>query len=200
MEATLIFSTLMKECVKPFLNDKGYSGRGNTYLINMNRNWLVVNFQKSGKSSSKEVLFTINLGVASVILFTFFSNAIKRPKIEDCHWRQRIGFLLPQHSDVWWTIDSKTKHDKLCNEIIGCLNTYALPAIESFSDDYKLRDLWLSGEAPGLTEIQRLMNLYVLVKKIGPRDILNEIAEEMCLLAENKPVFSTVDALIKKLR
>lgn len=199
MKASSEFNKLVKECVRPLLNEHGFKRRGNSFVSKKNDIWFLINFQKSRKSSVDEVVFTINLGIASSVLFNFFSKEIKQPTIEDCHFRQRIGFLLAQRGDKWWTINSDTEINKLCDELKSCLIEHALTELENYSSNESLRDLWLSDRCPGLTDTQRLMNLTVLLKKIGPADIFDEVVEKMRLATKNKPVAPTIELHIKKL-
>jgi len=199
MKASSEFSKLIKECLKPLLNKHGFKGRGNTFISKKNDIYCLINFQKSRKSSAAEVIFTVNLGIASSALFNFFSKEVKQPTIEDCHYRQRIGFLLPQRVDKWWTINLDTEMNKLCDELKRCLVEYAFIELEKYSSNESLRDLWMSDKCPGLTDTLRLMNLTVLLKKIGPTDIFDEVVEKMRLATQNKPVAPTIAMHIKKL-
>lgn len=199
MEASFMFNNLMKECIKPLLVSCSFSSKGNTFISQKNDNWILLNFQKSHKSTANAVIFTVNLGVASSLILDFFSKAIRPTTIEDCHWRQRIGFVLPQHKDTWWTIKYGTDIPLLCNELQHILVAYALPELNIYSHDYNLRDLWLDDKAPGITDIQRLMFLSILVNSIGPFKLLSDIVNKMLIVAQNKPINASVKSLINRL-
>jgi hypothetical protein len=199
MKASIKFSKLIKDCLKQLLNKAGFKGRGNTFILKKDDVWSLINFQKSRKSSITEVIFTVNLGIASSTLFDFYAKEVEQPKIEDCHYQQRIGFLLPQNHDKWWTINSETDMDGLCVELKKILSEYAFIELERYSSNSALRDLWLSDKCPGLTDTQRLMNLTVLLKKNGPKDIFKEVLEGMRLTTENKPTAPTIERHIQKL-
>ena len=199
MKASTQFSKLIKECLKPLLNESDFKGRNNTFISKKDDVWSLINFQKSRKSSATEIIFTVNVGIASSALFDFYAKVVKQPTIEDCHYRQRIGFLLPQHSDKWWTINSDTNMETLCEDLKKCLSEYVFIEIEKYSSNSALRDLWLSDKCPGLTDTQRLMNLSVLLKNIGPTDLFNEVVEKMRLATKNKPIAPMIERHIQQL-
>lgn len=72
--------------------------------------------------------------------------------------------------------------DFLVNELKGCLVQAAIPAVEQHLADEQLCSEWLSGKSPGLTDIQRLVNLSVLLKAAGADSTLRAILKEL----ENK--------------
>ncbi|MCP5005142.1 MAG: DUF4304 domain-containing protein [Planctomycetes bacterium] len=199
MIASSTFSKLLKECIKPLLKDNGFSQKGNTFIVQKSDNWGLINFQKSRKSSASEMAFTVNIGITSSRLLNYSSLEIQKPSIDQCHLRQRLGFLLQERCDQWWTINAETKVSDICEEIKGYISNYALPYIERYLTDETLRDLWLSGQSPGLTEIECLLNLTILLKEIGPIEILNQEVANLRFLSRNKPIASTVDLHIKKL-
>lgn len=199
MKASTEFTKLIKDCLKPLLIESGFKGRGNTFISKKAEVWSLINFQKSRKSSAAEVAFTVNLGIASSTLFNFYSKEVQQPTIEDCHYRQRIGFLLPSHNDKWWTINSGIDIDSLCEDLKKCLTEYAFIELEKYSSNSALRDLWLSDKCPGLTDTQRLMNLTVLLKIIGPTDVFDSVVEKMRIATENKPIAPTIERHIQQL-
>jgi hypothetical protein len=40
---------------------------------------------------------------------------------------------------------------------VGALSRHGLAALDALNDDKSLRDLWLQGRGPGLTDTQRLL-------------------------------------------
>ncbi len=199
MEALSLFNRLVREHIRPLLSLHGYKRYGNTYLLYKDEIWRLINFQKSTKSTRHEVLFTINLGISSQLLYNFYNETIKRPKIEDCHFRERIGFLLPQHKDKWWTINANSNLVDLNEEIFSSTEHYIVPELEKYSSNSNLRDLWISGRSPGLTDFKRLMNLMILLKEIGPTEMLEQVIEELRLDAQGTPAGITAEIYIDKI-
>jgi hypothetical protein len=141
----------------------------------------LLDFQKSRNSTNSEKIFTINLGVCSGELLQFFSPDLlnKKPSIEVCHWRERIGFLLPEHQDKWWTIRTAESLNILFSELEEIIIHIAIPAIKLHLSDEQLSNEWLSGKSPGLTDTQRLVNLSVLLRSIGDIDSLLGVYKEL---------------------
>lgn len=179
----------------------GFSRSGSTFYLRKAGNWGVINFQKSKDSSVDNIVFTVNLGIASTRLLAFFSHIRPdmKPSVWDCHWRERLGYLLPEHSDIWWTINSTTPVDELGQEIQGYVVNLGVPELEKYISDEALRDLWLSGRAPGLTDFQRLMYVSVLLKALGPLDRLDSVLEELQRISVGKPSAMTAEIHIQRL-
>jgi hypothetical protein len=119
--------------------------------------------------------------------------------LDDCQWRQRLGFLMPNHRDEWWSIEAATSIESLGKRICESLENLAIPEIDRYIQDQALRDLWLSGHSPGLTNFQRLMNLSVLMKALGPQTKAELIVRELLDAAKGKPTASIAHAHIRRL-
>jgi hypothetical protein len=183
------------------LRAHGFSRKGRTLFHRQDANWALINLQRSRRNTVDLVKFTVNLGVLSTRLAAFFADTPpgKRPSVWDCHWRQRIGWLLPQNRDVWWSIDIGTSFPELSSEIEMYLVDLVVPELEAHISDEALRDLWLSGRSPGLTDFQRLMNLSVLLKEIGPVDALSSVLKDLGSVSEGRPCEPMAEMHIEKL-
>lgn len=116
--------------------------------------WQLVEFQRSRKSTSDLVYFTVNLGVCLEALRPPLERS-EGPRIEDCHWRERIGFLTGEKRDVWWTIAGESEVEYVANQIGAILTESGLSTLERYANEDALIHLWTSGKSPGLTEQQR---------------------------------------------
>jgi hypothetical protein len=153
------------------LRPKGFAGRGGTFLLEREGNLLVVGLQKSQKSSRQSISCTVNLGVASGRLLRFFSvQRVPGKPPSECHWTERLGLLLPGPADRWWTLETRTDPSPVLQELEESVLSSGLPALEQVHHDEALKALWMSGRSPGLTNLQRLKYLSVLVAALGPRD------------------------------
>jgi hypothetical protein len=188
MEVAESYKELIK-AISFLLKEKGFSRKGSCFYLRQGNNWGLLNFQKSRKSTSSEALFTINIGVCSGRLLKFFSPDLleQKPSIDACHWRERVGFLLPERQDKWWVIQASEPFDSLADELRVCLVYVAIPAIEQHLSDDQLSSEWLSGKSPGLTDIQRLINLSVLLKAAGADSALREVRKELKEKSEGRP-------------
>lgn len=179
------FKQLLRE-VASELRRHGFTRNGQRFYLQDDGNWGLISFQKSTRSTPLKLMFTVNLGVASARLLRFFPPARFRvaegkakPLDPECHWRQRLGYVLPEKQDEWWSMTSGTDLDQLAGEIQGYLINLAVPQIQKHISDQALLELWLSGESPGLTQLQRLEYLSVLLKGLGPRRLLEQTLEEL---------------------
>jgi hypothetical protein len=195
---TKTYCLLLVELAK-HLKGRGFYRRGSSFYLKETDNWGLINFQKSTKSTTASILFTVNLGVASGHLRSFFSGQKpKLPAVSECHWSTRLGFLQAGQ-DKWWEVVRGTALDSLELEIRQLLFERGIPEIKKHLDDTSLRDLWLAGRSPGLTEIQRLMNLVVVLKASGPPDLQDVYIEQLLKRTANRPTSGKVTWLLSKL-
>ena len=166
--------------VAPSLKRERFAQYRNTFYLNINGNWGLIDFQKSKESKPDATIFAVNLGVASQRLLLHFSSTPPdtKPDIWDCQWRIRLGHLI-ENKDKWWSIDNETDIDQLVKLLQDYLLSLAVPEIKKYIDDESLRDLWLSGKSPSLTKIERLRYLRMLVKDLGPYDQLADIEQQL---------------------
>lgn len=181
------------------LKSKGWIKKADTFYINKENNWGLINFQKSKKSSPTKILFTINLGVSSSVIREFNNEDIsQKPSIEKCHWRKRIGLILGQKQDYWWELDNNTILTDLTSEISSVINEVALPEINKHLSDNNLEDLWLNGISDGLTDLQRLICLTILLK-IHDSPNLTTVINELKSYSKGKPYEFIAKSHIKQL-
>lgn len=200
MKASETYKKMIKD-ISTLFKDRGFSRAHNCFYLQQGNNWGLMEFQKSGKSTPDEILFTINMGVCSGKLYEFFSSKslVRKPTIQACQWRERIGFVLPDRQDKWWLIRSTDPLPPLMNELKDCLGRVGIPIIEQYLSDEKLCDEWSSGKSPGLTDIQRLVNLSVLLNASGAYSTLREVVRELEDKSAGRPTASLVRQHLKKL-
>lgn len=150
----VVFRSLASE-VGRLLQDLGYHGRGFCFRQEKEEAIAVIDFQKSRDSNKQDIEFTVNIGVWLNRVARAEGQEVAAPEIEDCHYRERLGFVAPEGRDRWWRITPGTDATGLANEIFGLLQAYALPLLETYSSEAGLKSLWLSGRSPGLTKVQR---------------------------------------------
>ncbi len=97
----------------------------------------------------------MNLGVFSRIVAGKLGINTSEPTIPDCHWRERIGFLIPDRFDKWWEVNDEHQAQQVGAEIVALLDSVGIPALEAVASTRNLRMLWASGRSPGLTDVQR---------------------------------------------
>jgi hypothetical protein len=197
-----LFKDMLDSMIAPKLKGRGLLRRGKSFYLQQDGNTGLVNFQLGVKSAADVTIFTVNLGIASGRLLKFFNSPSRNSStlhVNDCHWRQRLGFLLPEHTDKWWRIDDEISRTQIGQELCCRLISSAIPEMTRYVTDEALRDLWLSGPSPGLTNLSRLMNLSVLVNEIGPSSALGPVLIEFRRAAENAISPGVVERHLKRL-
>lgn len=184
------------------IKEQGFKKKDNTFFINEHNNWGIINFQKSSKSNDKELFFTINLGVINQSIYSFLSGLteIQKTSVLDAHWRIRIGHLLPQNKDYWWSLNQNTPIEGIVKEVAEVLITVAIPRIKELTDDQILRDFWLSSKPAFLTESQKNLYLAILIKKNGPEELLLPTIKKILELQDNPSTLTFqyyIDKLLK---
>lgn len=156
------YTKTLLERLHAILKPCGFRKKGATFTRTIDDDVaLLVNLQKSTGSDSASVRATVNLGVFSFVVSRacdhqdLWRHASATPSIWNCHWRERIGFLMPDPSDRWWTVTSVEEATKAGDEMGAALIRYGLPALDQVGSTDRLRALWARGESPGLSEKQR---------------------------------------------
>lgn len=109
----------------------------------------MASLQSSSSSTAGAVRLTVNLAVWVPALAHG-----RAPDIWAAHWRERLGFLMPDRGDRWWHIASGTEAVSASHEIGAAISKWALPELDRLSSAEALGRLWRSGVSPGLTNAQ----------------------------------------------
>ena len=163
MEAAASFRHL-KACLVKRLAPRGFERAGDIVWCKAYDTVVVVEVQKDRKYSTKtEIRFTI-AGISvdalrDVVAAAGGSSSSDVPPPEKCHWRQRLGYLLPAQSDMWWSVHDEQSARSLCDEIASELIDIALPKVEAIASSEALIRSWKEGRGQGLTEYERRVNL-----------------------------------------
>ncbi len=165
--------------VEVLLKKQNFTKKGDSFYILKDNNWGLINFQKSRDNLVDSLKFTINIGISSTTLRTFFEeNMNVKPSIIDCNWQKRVGFLLPINKDIWWEINNDTDLIKLHNEINSIILELVIPYISDKISDLNLEKNWQNGISEGLTDYQRCRNLLILMK-CNKRNNLDTVIESL---------------------
>jgi hypothetical protein len=195
MSAQAMFDALLNSVLKPDLQGRGFRAQDGIFVAQIGSNLLMIEPQKSTKSTVDRILFTFNLKVISGRLATLVDEC--EPVRTSCpftHWRQRLGGLLPSPGDHWWGVSEAVPGDAA-----AALMGLGVPAVLSVGSDESLRDLWLTGRAPGLSELQRLIYLSTLLAIIGPVDELSDCIQRLEAVERNAPTRDRVDRHLRLL-
>jgi hypothetical protein len=190
VQASLV--ALVTDRVDPVLEQAAFLRSGPEYVRVGDEVSAFVDIQLRSDSTVERLVFTINLGVRSHRVDRFLRRRDPR-HMSTYHWRARLGALQLPHVDWWATLDETTDVNSHVETVVGLFERDALPAIDGLSSDEALRDLWPTDRGPGLTKVQRLMYLSILVHDLGPRELLPTVIDELAQVAYGKPVAWTVE-------
>lgn len=183
-----IFKEIINK-LSPLLKKMGFDKKGNNFYLEENKNFAVVNFQKSRESTKEIVSFTINFGLYSDVLGRTqycYNNSVK-PEIEKCHWQARIGNFMPNSPDYWWEVNLSSDLNDIASNIFGVIETIIMPEINKRISDEGLINCWINESFAGTTEIGRFKYLTTLLKSNGDFNTLNRVIENFIEKSEGKP-------------
>ena len=110
---------------------------------------LLVRLQSSVGTTREVLRITCNLGI---VLHALGSR--DNHEVRDGHWRERIGYFMPEPRDHWWVCSTDDTARTAGREMAALLESQALPEMERLASRAAMVALWTSGRSPGLTEYQ----------------------------------------------
>ncbi len=138
MTAQDVFKELLQSTVAPALGAHGLKGSGQVFELPDERFWALLGFQKSTYSDRSKVKFTINLCVVSKAEYgearreSSYLPAKPSPNIQGGPgWWQRIGYLLPERRDYWWTIGERDPIHQVAEQVLQAITEFGLPALRA---------------------------------------------------------------------
>jgi hypothetical protein len=127
----------------PSLKQGGFRRNGMSFHRHHGEALHVVNVQSSQWNSQASGKFTINVAVdfADVAkLLPGWQPMPTTPKEYCCLLRMRVGNLLPDDRDHWWTVTPDTKTEEVSEELVGVWKTYIAPWLEKFKTVSSIAD------------------------------------------------------------
>ena len=181
------YKSLMN-AVDSLLKAANYRKKGTSFFYDKDDNIGLINFQKSRDSTATSTLFTINLGVYSKTLKIFdYFDIGSYPTSSDCHWSERIGFIMEKKRDFWWEVNEYTSITNLIAGITSVIINLAIPEIEKHISDESLEKYWTENLQQDPLNIQTYIYLIALLKTHDKPSLQSRI-DEAKILFEKKPV------------
>jgi uncharacterized protein DUF4304 len=138
------FTKVILDTMHGVLKPSGFRKKGSTFVKECGDDVVLeVNLQKSTSSTSTGLRATVNLRVYSRTLTRAMGYSLDYPADPHRHWEERIGKLMPEQSDRWWTLETSPTAVQAGKEMADALFRYGLPALDAVSSTEKLRALWL---------------------------------------------------------
>lgn len=175
MDAAKSFKHL-KACLAKCLAPNGFVADGDIVSREVHDTVVVLEVQKDRKYSTKDnIRFTLNVGISVDALRVIAAAtggplSSEVPSPENCHWRQRLGHLLPARSDVWWSVRDEQTAQAVCDQLAASLIDIALPKVDAMASSDALVNAWREGRGQGLTEYERRANLARLLMALGRKE------------------------------
>ncbi|UIR57851.1 DUF4304 domain-containing protein [Sphingobacterium sp. SRCM116780] len=175
---------ILKEITKsitPFIKEKGYSKKGNSFHLKSNNNFGIINFQKSQDGNKDEAKFTINFGVYSDLLgkvVDFDYDNSKVPDVWSSQWQARIGHFMPDGHDFWWKVQAEDNLYEITSNIIDNIQNIILPEIDKRLTDEGLMKSLIKGDFIRSTAVEKFKYLTIFLKATGDIEALNEVVEK----------------------
>jgi hypothetical protein len=133
------YRDMVKTHLAPGLRALGFTGSGRNYELRCAEHWAMLGLQASQWSDSNELRFTVNLLVVSREVWE--RESAQRPYLgakptPNTHpgvfaWWARLGSLMPEGEDKWWSIRVGEKAEKLAAEVLQAIEVYGLPAMRA---------------------------------------------------------------------
>lgn len=183
-----IFKELIK-ALTPILKPMGFSKKGNSFYLEVGKNYGIVNFQKSRDSTKDVTKFTINFGIYSDILgrLQYDYNSSAKPEVEQCQWRARVGAFMPGSPDYWWNVNTSDNLSGITSNVMEVVQSIVVPEINKRLSDEGLINSWINDSYAGTTEIGRFKDLTILLKAKGDFNTLNQVVETFMQQSKGKP-------------
>ncbi len=149
------FSKILSAVLYQKLRPLGFRLKHLTFISDESDVFSLINLQSSSKTTKDVLVVTLNLGVYSKTIAEMLGEPKKEPDIWDCHWRRRIGHLLPKSTDMWWEIHNQSEAESTASEFASLLELYGIQALEEVSSTNMLLESWRHHISPGLMDVQR---------------------------------------------
>lgn len=125
--------------IKYFLQADGFRIRGNHFFKRNGDIGYCVNIQNYRWNDSEQIRFTMNIGIFTGdywlqhLDFKHTGVIPNFPKEHECAIRYRIGELLPESKDKWYSINTKTSIDELWKDLEQDLTKYIVPFFSNYN-------------------------------------------------------------------
>lgn len=149
--ATQLLQTFLKSGVAPPLKAAGFTAQGRVWRREVGDVLQIIDIQLWKYNDALSARFTVELGVcfpqllaavAALNQFAYFRPQLAKPSITECIERTRIGMLLDDAHDHWWSVTASPSNLPDADEIIAPLMSRGLPWLQRYSS---LEETWHAG-------------------------------------------------------
>lgn len=163
---------MIRSSVAEELRQLGFKKRRNSFSRDTGCGWILIDFQASQFGSRSNVSFTINLGVSFSELQ---ASTVAPPSLGRAHVRQRIGRVLGQRKDVWWSLDPTSDLRAVAAKVLDALGRKGIPWLEKRAS---LADVLAGAQADaGFLEHWHLAALSVLAERAEQHELAHQLRQ-----------------------
>lgn len=157
----------------------------------------VVELQQSSKSTNREGLYTLNVGVWLYLLSEELGGPLSLDDVSamDCQWWVRAGQLDGGSVEKWWTVRSDADVPGVSQAMVNDFLNEALALALPLVSPENFKNACIAGALPFMDEIQRWTFVITLGNRAGDRDALDRAARELDTIGARR----TLPAATKRL-
>jgi hypothetical protein len=181
------FNIIIKE-VSLLLKQFDFVRKGNTFYKVSDKNYGIINLQKSRDSTKEVIKFTINFGAYSDVLGRLqygYSDSVK-PGVDQCQWEARVGQFMSGSPDYWWYL-KVSNFNAVISEVTEAIQNIIMPELNKRMSNDDLISSWINERHAGTTAMGRFIYLTTLLKAKGDFDTLNQIVEVFMEESKGRP-------------
>ena len=101
------FKQIIVDQLSGALKSKGFKKSGDTFSLSNGDLSYFINVQSSKETNSASLKLTLNIEIYSSLIYKLQDTSL--PEKWSRHFTQRIGSLLDNPHDKWWTIETTRK-------------------------------------------------------------------------------------------
>ena len=169
------YVTIVKN-IEKYLSVRGFIKKRGANIKYYKYGELILSVQKSVKSTKSAILFCVNIYFRYYEIDNYLIDMGFRPNYQYVDRFSRLKNSIIE--EVWWEIKEGTDVDIIVDEFVIIFDDMVSFMLESLNNEIFLIYMWRSGNSPGLTIFQRLLNLMIYYH-------LNDRINELISLTED---------------
>lgn len=132
---------IIKTGIAPLLKGHGFKKKARNFYRSFDDRIDVINVQASQSNLGAKGKSTINLGVYYPAVAEIIEAIPVKgmPKEYNCTVRERIGGVLDDRQDIWWSVDETTNLKEVAIELATKVEVFCLPWLEEVSTVDKVK-------------------------------------------------------------
>lgn len=203
-------NAILKKEVTPLLKAPKFKKRRLNYAYGFDELCWLVNIQKSQWNDREESAFTVNCGVYIPGIVSVYANISEptNPSIMHCACSARIGMLMPEKIDIWWTLtlgDSASVDEDIAQDIRCKIENVALPFLNKFKSSQSVADFLLSESGDKYKQVgpvaktKRLAYSAIIYSRLNRHDEAKRILDIAIEASKDSPIEYIINQLSHKL-